>query len=240
VVSIVFVIALYLRLALRRVVSVNACASATEGTPAIATDVGEIRSMLQKGDVHAGIVLQATKRRETLIKNLVCAIISMTDDEFRSARRGDAEQLGKVYDMNDIARQYLSIYSQAGNWMGGGSNSASNYYLSRIHQMDWVGRIVGRGDAGKTADSYFHPSPLSGLGCPIPCKRLVRQSKLACRAGRAPFHPGNPGLYRGRENGQFGDSAVFEGKFQDLGWRRGSTACLQTAQSLIMPIMTMA
>jgi glycosyltransferase involved in cell wall biosynthesis len=90
------------------------------GTPVIATDVGEIRSMLQNGDAQAGILLQATRRREALVNNLARAIGSMADDSFRSARRGDAERLGREYDMADIVRRYVSIYAQAANWDGEG------------------------------------------------------------------------------------------------------------------------
>ena len=38
------------------------------GTPVIATDVCEIRSMLRKGDAEAGILLPATRRREALVR----------------------------------------------------------------------------------------------------------------------------------------------------------------------------
>src|SRR3954463_1775513 len=60
--------------------------------------------------------------------------------------------------------------------------------------MDWAGRTEGRGNAGKTGDSFFHPSRPSGLGYLIRRKGLILQLKLACEADRMPFHPGNPGL----------------------------------------------
>src|SRR3954454_8262497 len=68
--------------------------------------------------------------------------------------------------------------------------------LPRIPQMDWAGRTGGRGNAGETAGSFFHPSGPSELGHLIQRKSLTYRSKLARGAGRTPFHPVNPGLRR--------------------------------------------
>jgi hypothetical protein len=51
--------------------------------------------------------------------------------------------------------------------------AAVRLILSRIPQMDWTGRTEGRGNAGKTADSFFHPSRPSGLGYLIQRKSLI-------------------------------------------------------------------
>jgi hypothetical protein len=58
--------------------------------------------------------------------------------------------------------------------------------------MDWAGRTEGRGNAGQTADSFFHPSGPAEFGYLIQRKSLIYQPKLARGAGRMPFHPGNP------------------------------------------------
>jgi len=42
-----------------------------------------------------------------------------------------------------------------------------------IPQMVWAGRTEGRGNAGETAASFFHPSDPSGLGYLIQRKRLI-------------------------------------------------------------------
>src|SRR3954452_4217599 len=60
--------------------------------------------------------------------------------------------------------------------------------------MDWADRTEGRGNAGKIAGSFFHPSGPSEFGYLIQRKILILQSKLARGAGRMPFHPVNPGL----------------------------------------------
>jgi hypothetical protein len=69
--------------------------------------------------------------------------------------------------------------------------------------MDWAVRTEGRENAGKTANSFFHPSGPSEFAYLIQRKSLISQSKLARGAGRTPFHPVNPGL---------GQRLIFEGR----------------------------
>ena len=45
--------------------------------------------------------------------------------------------------------------------------------LTRIPQMDWAGMTEGRGNAGETADSFFHPSGPSEFGYLIHRKGLI-------------------------------------------------------------------
>src|SRR4051794_4238439 len=65
---------------------------------------------------------------------------------------------------------------------------------ARIHQMDWASRTESRGNASKTADSFFHPSGPSEFDYLIQRKSLILQSNLAPGADRTPFHPVNPGI----------------------------------------------
>ena len=67
------------------------------------------------------------------------------------------------------------------------------FILSRIPRLNWAGRTEGRGNIGKTAGSFFHPSGPPEFGYLIQRKVLIRPSKLARGAGRMPFHPVNPG-----------------------------------------------
>src|SRR3954453_264443 len=60
--------------------------------------------------------------------------------------------------------------------------------------MDWADRTEARGNVGKTADSFFHPSGPSEFGYLIQRKSLISQSKLARGVGRMSFHPVNPSL----------------------------------------------
>src|SRR4051812_4002935 len=52
-------------------------------------------------------------------------------------------------------------------------SSEPHVLLTRIPQIDWAGRTEGRGNAGQTADSFFHPSGPSGFSHLIPPKSLV-------------------------------------------------------------------
>ena len=49
----------------------------------------------------------------------------------------------------------------------------SGFVLTRIPQMDWAGRTEGRGNAGETAGSFFHPSGPSEFGYLIQRKSLI-------------------------------------------------------------------
>jgi len=59
--------------------------------------------------------------------------------------------------------------------------------------MDRAGKCEGRGNAGGTVASFFHPSRLPGFGCLVRRKGLVQRRKSADGTGRMPIHLGNPG-----------------------------------------------
>src|SRR5215208_2592794 len=65
---------------------------------------------------------------------------------------------------------------------------------ARISHLDPADTPEGRGNAGETADSFFHPSRPSGLGYLIQRKSLICQPELVGAAGRMPIHLENPGL----------------------------------------------
>ena len=62
-----------------------------------------------------------------------------------------------------------------------------------IPHLDPADAPEGRGNAGETADSRFHPSRPSGLGHLIQRKILTYQPEFVHGAGRTPIHLGNPG-----------------------------------------------
>ena len=66
--------------------------------------------------------------------------------------------------------------------------------LPRIPHLGSAGRPERRGNAGETAESYFHPSRPSGFGRLTQHKRLGLNRKSAHGAGSWPIHLGNPGL----------------------------------------------
>lgn len=84
------------------------------GTPAIATDIGSIPSMMEADGRSAGILVRLDS--ETFVMELACAMIKMTENAFRSARAEDASIIGRRYDLDLLAREYLSLYAKAGHW----------------------------------------------------------------------------------------------------------------------------
>ena len=56
---------------------------------------------------------------------------------------------------------------------------------TRIPHLDPADTPEGRGNAGETADPFFHPSRPSGRGYLIQRNNLIRQPKLVRGAGRA-------------------------------------------------------
>jgi glycosyltransferase involved in cell wall biosynthesis len=86
------------------------------GTPAIATDVAEIRAMLEADGHLAGVVVPPVNRREALIRSVARAMVEIGDDAFRAARRADAAVLGRRYDLAALAAQYLDIFANAAKW----------------------------------------------------------------------------------------------------------------------------
>jgi glycosyltransferase involved in cell wall biosynthesis len=86
------------------------------GTPAIATDVGEIRAMLEAPGRSAGILLPLLADREAFVKALAAAMLEMSDDTFRSIRGKDAAAIGSGYDLANLADRYVSLYAKAGDW----------------------------------------------------------------------------------------------------------------------------
>src|SRR4051795_3718887 len=70
---------------------------------------------------------------------------------------------------------------------------ADRVEYTRISHLDPADRSEGRGNAGETADSLFHPSRPSGLGYLIWSKALICQPEVVQGSGQTPIHLGNPG-----------------------------------------------
>src|SRR4051812_45907393 len=69
-----------------------------------------------------------------------------------------------------LSAQMARMVSAIDGALGRGVGRAP--HLPRIPQIDWAGRTEGRGNAGQTADSFFHPSGPSGFSHLIPPKSL--------------------------------------------------------------------
>lgn len=84
-----------------------------EGLPIISTDIGEIRSMLKKGPLKAGILLENVRNTSDYTDLLKEAIIEMANPSLRQSFRQAAGLLGKTYNMGELAERYLDVYKLA-------------------------------------------------------------------------------------------------------------------------------
>src|SRR3954451_17912124 len=106
---------------------------------------------------------------------------------------------------------------------------AGSPVLARIHRMDWADRTEGRGNAGKTANSFFHPSGPSEFGYLIQRKSLIPQSKLARGDARMSFHPMEWTAPDGIECARMRSLQISDkgnrpwNRLAELGWTRRST-----------------
>jgi glycosyltransferase involved in cell wall biosynthesis len=80
--------------------------------PVIATDVGEIASMLKVGDVVGGIVVESSRDDRQFDAVFTEAMDSLMDDVRRRRMAADAEILGKEYDMGAFTDQYVALYEE--------------------------------------------------------------------------------------------------------------------------------
>src|SRR4051812_23860038 len=72
--------------------------------------------------------------------------------------------------------------------------STQEQTITRIPHLDPADLPEDRGNAGETAESYFHPSRPSGFGYLVHPKNLAQQLKSGHGSGRTPVHLGNPGI----------------------------------------------
>ncbi|WP_457743514.1 glycosyltransferase, partial [Sulfurimonas sp.] len=82
------------------------------GLPVIATDVGEIKSMLtdSEGEV-AGIILANERNTQLFIKNLELAMNQVIDVERRKKYSNVSKKIAKRYSISDLVTKYLEIFN---------------------------------------------------------------------------------------------------------------------------------
>jgi glycosyltransferase involved in cell wall biosynthesis len=82
------------------------------GTPVIGTDVGEIRSMLQRDGITGGLVIEAVRDTDKLIETVADAMEKMLDAKLRKRLAKGAQELGHDYDMSSLVQTYGEIYAR--------------------------------------------------------------------------------------------------------------------------------
>lgn len=80
------------------------------GVPCVATDIGEIRAMSQIGDRQAGIIIANDEDNSRFVAELTDAMEKILDKNFRERLRYNADILGKSYNIDVLAGEYLDEY----------------------------------------------------------------------------------------------------------------------------------
>lgn len=80
------------------------------GIPAISTNVGEIKPMLQQNGHQAGLIVENLDDDETYIAALTDAMEMSLDPDRRTRLKSDAITVGKDYNIDVLAKEYLDLY----------------------------------------------------------------------------------------------------------------------------------
>lgn len=80
------------------------------GVPVIATDVGEIASMLEVNGVAGGVVVEESQIDDQFDARFADAMLSLVDDERRRRLGSGASVLGEGYDMGAFTDHYIALY----------------------------------------------------------------------------------------------------------------------------------
>lgn len=84
-----------------------------EKLPVIATDIGEISSMVIDGDCSAGILIENLRNSEEFFEKLYLALIEMMDESARQQYSANAAKLCKKFDLDLLVDEYAAIYERA-------------------------------------------------------------------------------------------------------------------------------
>lgn len=80
------------------------------GVPCVATDIGEIRAMSQIGDKQAGIIIANDSDNSRFLTELTGAMENILDKNVREVLKANADALGKSYDIDVLAGEYVDEY----------------------------------------------------------------------------------------------------------------------------------
>jgi glycosyltransferase involved in cell wall biosynthesis len=80
------------------------------GVPVVATDIGEIASMLMVDGVAGGILVEDTPVDALFDSRITDAMDRLVDDAYRKRLSDGATTLGRLYDMARFTDQYVALY----------------------------------------------------------------------------------------------------------------------------------
>lgn len=80
------------------------------GRASIATDIGQIRSILTDGEIDAGILIASNDDDEAFTEDLAKAMLVTIDDTLRRSLAENARKLASRYDIRTTVDRYVEIY----------------------------------------------------------------------------------------------------------------------------------
>lgn len=84
-----------------------------EKLPCIATDIGEVSSMIQdEYGEYAGILVKNVSNDETFAASLTAAMLEMCDADTRLSYKKKVEDIAQRYDMQALAERYIDVYRE--------------------------------------------------------------------------------------------------------------------------------
>jgi len=82
------------------------------GTPIIATDIGEIKSMILSDSHSAGVIVPFSADTEAYIENVTDAMAIMLDHTKRGKFAEAARQMGELYGIDTLCQNYMDLYAE--------------------------------------------------------------------------------------------------------------------------------
>jgi glycosyltransferase involved in cell wall biosynthesis len=83
------------------------------GLPVISTEVGEIKSMLDRDNEIAGIILPSIRNTDVFIEHLFNAMNEMLKEEKRIKFSQIAYNIGTTYRMDNLAKKYMEVFEKS-------------------------------------------------------------------------------------------------------------------------------
>ena len=101
--------------------------------PVVATNIGEIASMLEGDGIAGGLIVENDRRNRLFEMQFAEAMERMIDDDVRKVLSEGAAHLAKRYNMNDLTEQYIHIYQGVVQRFEGERNGSSKEQAYPVH-----------------------------------------------------------------------------------------------------------
>lgn len=110
--------------------------------PVVATDVGEISSMLQSDGLVGGILVTSSTSDEVFETRFAAAMQELLDDERRLQIGRDAAILGSAYDMAALTREYARLYENVVSSFSATRSARPGDEVERDYNPPWTASLA--------------------------------------------------------------------------------------------------